>query len=99
MQLLDSRQLKDWINSGKDFQLIDVREQPEHEAFNIGGILIPLPEIMEHISQIESHRPVVFYCRMGIRSQIAIQRLESRFGMTNLYNLKGGMDAWQKENP
>lgn len=99
MQLLDSRQLKDWINSEKDFQLIDVREQAEHDAFNIGGILIPLPEIMEHVSQIESHRPVVFYCRMGIRSQIAIQRLESRFGMTNLYNLKGGMDAWKKENP
>lgn len=97
MQQLSSKELKHWLDTGHDFQLIDVREIPEHEAFNIGGTLIPLPEIMEHLSQIESHRPVVFYCRMGVRSQIAIQRLEARFGMTNLYNLKGGMEAWKKE--
>jgi adenylyltransferase/sulfurtransferase len=33
---------------------------------------------------------------MGIRSQIAIQRLEERFGYTNLINLQGGLESWKK---
>jgi rhodanese-related sulfurtransferase len=31
-----------------------------------------------------------------VRSQIAIQRLEDKFGFTNLINLSGGMYAWKK---
>ncbi|MFM7839571.1 MAG: rhodanese-like domain-containing protein [Chitinophagaceae bacterium] len=39
------------------------------------------------------------YCKMGIRSHIAIQRLEDKFGFTNLINLKGGLHAWKQEFP
>lgn len=76
--------------------LVDVREPDEHAAFNIGGRLVPLGEIMSVADQIPADEPVVFYCRKGIRSAIAIQRLQARFGFTNLFNLEGGMDAWQK---
>ena len=76
--------------------LLDVREADEHADFNIGGILIPLSEVLLHHEQIPREQPVVVYCKKGIRSQIAIQRLEEKFGFTNLVNLKGGLDAWKK---
>lgn len=76
--------------------LLDVREPAEREEFNIGGTLIPLGELMVYAHQIPTDRTVVVYCKKGIRSQIAIQRLEEKIGFTNLVNLKGGMDAWKK---
>lgn len=77
--------------------LLDVREPHEHEEFNIGGTLLPLDELITNASVIPRHQPVIIYCKKGIRSQIAIQRLEDKFGFTNLVNLKGGMEAWKRE--
>ena len=49
------------------------------------------------IDQIEKEIPVILYCQKGIRSHIAIQRLENKFPFENLYNLIGGMDEWKKK--
>ncbi|MBW0178668.1 rhodanese-like domain-containing protein [Sediminibacterium sp.] len=78
--------------------LLDVREPDEHADYNIGGILIPLSEILLQYQQVPANRTVVVYCKKGIRSQIAIQRLQEKFGFSNLVNLRGGMDAWKKED-
>lgn len=88
-------ELKDWIKQAKPFTLVDVRELWEHEMFNIGGIHIPMGELVSRKTEIETERPVVIYCEKGIRSVIAIQRLEG-FGFHNLINLQGGMAAWKK---
>ena len=77
-----------------DLFLLDVREDYEHEAFDIGGKLIPLGEIIARVAEIPREQPVVVYCRKGFRSQIAIQRLEDKFGFTNLFNLQGGLEKW-----
>ena len=89
--------LKEKINKAEDFQLIDVREPYEHEEFNIGGELIPLNEIAQQPEKIATNKPVIIYCRKGIRSQIAIQRLQQKFPFTNLLNLIGGTQAWKKQ--
>ena len=80
-----------------NFLLIDVREDFEHEHFNIGGILIPMSTVTQNIDHIPTDKPVIFYCKKGIRSVIIIQRLEDTYGFTNLVNLTGGMQAWKKE--
>ena len=85
------------LQQEKNLELIDVREPHEHEQFNIGGRLIPLDEIMREADSIPRNKEVILYCKMGIRSQIAIQRLQERFGFTNLVNLQGGMEAWKRE--
>jgi rhodanese-related sulfurtransferase len=87
--------LKEWLNADKPFILIDVREEWEHEAYNIGGIHIPVGEIMARKDEIPQMGDVVLYCEKGIRSSIVIQRLE-QLGYSNLYNLTGGMSAWKK---
>ena len=97
MQHISPAQLKAQLDAGLPIQLVDVREQHEHEAFNIGGELIPLSELFEHTSKIALDKPVVLYCKMGIRSQIAIQRLQDKFNFTHLINLQGGMEAWKKQ--
>ena len=85
------------LQEGGECELIDVREPHEHEHFNIGGRLIPLDDIMAEANSIPRNKEVILYCKMGVRSQIAIQRLQQKFGFTNLVNLEGGMDAWKRE--
>lgn len=92
MQQISVKQLKEELIKGDEFFLLDVREEFEHEEFNIGGILIPLNQIIRKADKIPTDKPVVVYCRVGIRSQIAIQRLEERYGFTNLFNLQGGIE-------
>lgn len=75
--------------------LVDVREQYEHDAFNIGGLLIPLDEIVARIHEIPTDQKVILYCKRGIRSMIAIQKLHLKNPELNLINLSGGMEAWK----
>lgn len=97
MKQISFEELQSWKASGKDFELIDVRETWEHELFNIGGKLIPLGEIMSRRSEIHpSGKPVIVYCKRGIRSQIAIQRLEKHFKEVEFYNLEKGIAELKK---
>lgn len=92
MKELTVTTLKKWKEEGVAFLLVDVREQMEHEHYNIGGTLIPLGELFSRKEEISKGEPVIIYCEKGIRSVIAIQRLEE-LGYENLYNLQGGMKA------
>lgn len=84
------------ISRKENFLLIDVRERYEHDAFNIGGELMPLSEIMDNIDKIPANTKVVFYCQKGIRSVITIQRLQQKLPGNELINLSGGMENWRK---
>ena len=86
------KQLQGKISCGDDFLLLDVREDFEREHFNIGGIHIPLAEVLNKAAEIPKTTPVIVYCRKGVRSQIAIQKLQDRFEYKNLINLQGGID-------
>lgn len=89
--------LRDWIASGKDFQLIDVREPYEYEIATLGGTLIPKGKILDHIHEIDHSKDVVVYCRSGKRSKDVIHQLTKKAGFNNLINLKGGILAWADE--
>ena len=63
------------IDAGKDFALIDVREQNEYEIVNIpGAILIPKGRILsgEALAEIPQDKPVVLHCKSGARSAEAL---------------------------
>jgi rhodanese-related sulfurtransferase len=51
-------------------------------------------ELPQRIQELPKDKDVVLYCEKGIRSVIAIQRLETA-GFHNLINLAGGMYAWR----
>jgi rhodanese-related sulfurtransferase len=97
MNRISVETLKGRIANGEKLNLLDVREPDEREAFNIGGVFIPLGDIMTmRTDEIEGlkNEEIICYCRSGKRSIQASMMLES-FGFTNLVNLDGGMLAWQ----
>ncbi len=95
MDQLTPNELRKRIKEGVAPILIDVREDHERVAYNIGGIHIPMGELIARMSEIPKDIEVVLYCEKGIRSVIAIQRLEAS-GYHNLINLAGGMKAWKE---
>jgi len=82
----------------KNALVLDVREESEfHSGHILGAKLIPLIKLKERIGELERFRdkPIVVVCRSGNRSATATALLGNReFGQ--VYNLTGGMMAWQK---
>jgi rhodanese-related sulfurtransferase len=102
MQIITAEELKEKMEQGASFQLLDVREPQEHAEFNIGGKFFPLGNIMNmQVDEIDDwkEQEVIVYCRSGNRSGQACQILDM-LGFTNTKNLAGGMIRWQEKfNP
>lgn len=94
MNEITVEELKAKLDSGEDFQLIDVREEFEYDTSDIGGLNIPLGSVLLEKDKIARDKPVVVHCRSGKRSAQAIALLEKE-GFTDLYNLQGGILAWR----
>lgn len=97
MKEISVDELQELIDNQADFQLIDVREVSEYEQANIGGELIPLQTVPNHIDKIAKDKQVVIMCRSGKRSANAVAFLEQQAGFDNLYNLAGGILDWKAE--
>ncbi len=74
---------------------IDVREPAEWQRGRIPGAkLVPLNALLlaprDHLKGVEG---VVFYCAQGIRSAVACEAAAA-VGLSTIYNLEGGIDAW-----
>lgn len=98
MEEITATELKQKIDAGEDVQIIDVREQKEHDFARIPNAkLIPIGEIVNRMSEIDPNRETVLHCKGGGRSSRAIEALQ-RAGFTGkLKNLKGGITAWSNE--
>ncbi len=95
MKDITVEELKKKKDAGDSFILIDVREPYEHNAFNIGGELIPLGTLASGLNNFEDKKgeEIVVYCRSGARSGQA-KNMMTRAGFTKVRNLEGGMLAW-----
>jgi rhodanese-related sulfurtransferase len=56
-----------------------------------------LHSVLQHQHKILKNKKVVLYCKSGMRSAKAIELLQNA-GFNNLYNLKGGIDAFLNAN-
>lgn len=88
--VIELKKLKD---TEADYQLIDVREDHEVEICEMGGVHIPMGDVMNNLDKISKIKQVIVHCRSGARSGAICQALEKE-GYTNVYNLKGGIIAW-----
>ncbi len=87
------------VASGKG-QLIDVRTQGEYAEGHIAGatnIDIYSETFEREISNLDKNTPVYVYCRSGGRSGKAMSIMKA-MGFVEVYNLDGGMNAWQSSN-
>ncbi len=84
----------------KSAMVLDVREEMEYKSGHVlNAKLIPVGKLVERMGELEKYRnkPVVVICRSGNRSARACAMLGKQ-GYTQVYNLSGGMMAWQKAN-
>jgi len=80
----------------KGMMLLDIRSDKEYGQGHIPGAAhVPLSEIGERVKKLKKDKELVVYCQNGNRSIWAIKRLMG-MGYKNLYNLKGGYDAWKR---
>jgi molybdopterin/thiamine biosynthesis adenylyltransferase/rhodanese-related sulfurtransferase len=76
------------------YQLIDVREDWEHDEFNIGGVQIALAKFKRYdFSGYSKSDKLILYCLQGLRSQSAAQFLREN-GFANAVSLRGGLNAY-----
>jgi rhodanese-related sulfurtransferase len=93
---VDPGRVADWLLQDPDLQVIDVRESYEREAGHIEGTRhIELVDVSSQATTIERDRPVVFYCRVGSRSQMAAQAFRS--AGFDAYSMRGGLQRWASE--
>jgi adenylyltransferase/sulfurtransferase len=86
-------ELKQRLDAGENLFLLDVRDESEYDISNIGGRLIPLPELSKRISELDVHQKIVTICKMGPRGAKAVQLLH-KAGFEQVWNLTGGIHAW-----
>jgi len=88
-------ELKKKMDSGEVIQLIDCRETKEFAVSNIGGTLIPMNTIPQHLEEFDTETPLLILCRTGSRSAMATEFLR-RNGFPNAQNVQGGIYAWNE---
>ena len=90
------QELKDKIDKGEDFVLLDVREPQEYNFSRIKekeAMLVPLMKLPSVVNQLPKDKPIYVLCRSGNRSlQATLWLLEH--GFDNVKNVEGGILAW-----
>jgi rhodanese-related sulfurtransferase len=84
--------------SDPELQLIDVREEIEHQICRIeGSRLIPMRRLISGGDlELDPSREVVVYCHHGSRSLQTALYLKRR-GFERVFNLAGGINAWSRD--
>jgi adenylyltransferase/sulfurtransferase len=96
---ISALELQDWLVTRSEMVLIDVRQPEEYDKCRIAGsILIPLGELADKIPRLDPQRCYVMQCRSGGRSFRAAQLLKEA-GFGQVYNLTGGILAWNAQIP
>jgi len=89
--------LKARLERDPNLLLLDVREPHELQISAIKGAKnIPLGEVAQRMSELDSAEEMVVFCKRGSRSARAIEILSSA-GFKKMKNLKGGINAWAEE--
>ena len=84
----------------KNAIVLDVRETAEYAGGRIvNARQIPMSELESKLKTLEKfkEKPIIVTCKTGIRSAAAIKLLKKN-AFNQVYQLKGGLAAWQQAN-
>jgi len=90
--------LRDWLDSGKSIDLIDVREPAEWEIVRIPGAhLVPKGEFLNGtaLADLPQDKQIVLYCKTGVRSAEALAAVKAA-GFRDAVHVQGGVVSWIK---
>jgi len=88
------------LSNRENAVFLDIRDDGEYSGGHIPeAIHIPIKQLPERVTELNKHKdcPVIAYCRSGSRSNGAGSILK-KHGFENVYNLNGGIAAWQKSS-
>jgi len=92
--VISPQEVHQWKVDGKDFAFLDIREIHEVTVSRLTEFHIPMASCLSRRDEIPRDIPVVIYCRAGGRSAATVSALMTKYGLTNLYSLDGGITAW-----
>ncbi|MCE2594570.1 sulfurtransferase [Motilimonas cestriensis] len=98
IQETDVATVKSWLDAGKEFVLIDNREESEWAKGHIPGAIYLGRGILER--DIEQRCPdlateIVVYCGGGYRSALSVENLQ-KMGYTKVISMDGGFRGWKE---
>lgn len=97
IQQLAPWELNERMQHGEKFILMDVRRELERQISKVpGSISVDMDRLEEFVIGLDRTAPTVMICRTGKRSARAVRALE-KAGFTNVFNLRGGINAWARE--
>ncbi len=84
-----------WLADDPALQVVDVRNPGETKVGGTipGSVNLPLPQLIDHLDELDPARPTVVYCAGGYRSSVAASALAAH-GFTQVADLIGGYGAW-----
>ncbi len=90
------QELKKRLDRGDNLFVLDVREKSKWDKGHIKGARhIYAGHVEQHLEEIPTDRPIVVACNTGNHASLVASILH-REGYEEVYNLLGGMVAWQK---
>jgi adenylyltransferase/sulfurtransferase len=94
---LSVKELQQWLDEGRNIQLIDVREEDEWEICNLPQSMhIPMRMVGQIMLQLDKDVPLVLLCHHGMRSRMVANQLYAA-GFAPVFNVEGGIHAWANE--
>ena len=92
------QEVKQLLDAGTDFLLVDCREADEHAIGTIAGAkLLPMSELAARHEELDKQAPqVVVYCHHGMRSAQVATWLRQQ-GCPQAQSMAGGIDQWSQE--
>lgn len=98
IQTIDTTTAKTWQDQGEAI-IIDVREPGEHSAMSIpGALLLPLKKVCKAALPDTGGKKIVMHCKTGSRTNSACKKLLAEDPNLEIYELGGGIDAWNQAN-
>jgi molybdopterin/thiamine biosynthesis adenylyltransferase/rhodanese-related sulfurtransferase len=91
---IEPAEVKQKLDRGDRFVLLDVREPHEYQICRIpGATLIPLGDLPKRVNELDSADEFVVHCKSGVRSAKAVDFLRQA-GYKKVRNMTGGITAW-----
>ena len=85
------------LSAGPNLLLLDVREPHELQISALpGAVNLPLGELAARLSELDTAREMIVFCKSGTRSTRALELLVSA-GFKKVKNLQGGINSWAKD--
>jgi rhodanese-related sulfurtransferase len=97
-QVLSPADFEKKVSSITDKTVLDVRTADEYKEGHLAGaIMIDFykDDFKANLAKLDKNKPVFVYCAAGGRSGSAREVMEE-MGFKQVYDLKGGMNAWRK---